>query len=61
MCIFSRLVLLALAARHGMDFLVSWNCIHIVSGRVKKIIEEINSAQGIRTPIVCTPEELMEV
>ena len=52
---------LGLAAWHGMDFLVSWNCIHIVSGRVKKIIEEINSTYGIRTPIVCTPEELMEV
>jgi len=43
-----------------MDFLVSWNCLHIISGRVKKIIEEINSGNGIRTPIICTPEELME-
>jgi len=51
---------LAVAAWHGMDFLVSWNCTHIVSGRIKRIIEEINSANGIRTPIVCTPEELME-
>jgi len=23
-------------------------------------IEEINAKQGIRTPIICTPEELME-
>ena len=52
---------LALATWHGMDFMVSWNCTHIVSGRVKKIIEEINSTYGIRTPIVCTAEELMEV
>ena len=52
---------LALATWHGMDFMVSWNCTHIVSGRVKKTIEEINSTYGIRTPIVCTPEELMEV
>lgn len=51
---------LAVAAWHGMDFLISWNCSHIVSGRVKRIIEEINSANGIRTPTVCTPEELME-
>ena len=51
---------LALAAWHGIDFMVSWNCTHIVSGRVKKIIEEINYTSGIRTPIVCTPEELME-
>lgn len=51
---------LALAAWHGMDFLVSWNCTHIVSGRVKRIIEEINLFRDIRTPIICTPEELME-
>lgn len=51
---------LALATWNGMDFMISWNCTHIVSGRVKKIIEEINTAYGIRTPIVCTPEELME-
>jgi hypothetical protein len=24
------------------------------------LIEEINARQGIRTPIICTPEELME-
>ena len=52
---------LALAAWHGIDFLVSWNCIHIVNGRVRMVLEEINSRHGIRTPIICTPEELMEV
>jgi len=25
------------------------------------IVEEINAEFGIRTPIICTPEELMEV
>lgn len=52
---------LALAAWHGLDYLVSWNCTHIVSGRVRMIIEEINAEFGIRTPIICTPEELMEI
>ena len=52
---------LAIASWHGMDFLVSWNCTHIVNGRIKMMIEEINARQGIRTPIICTPEELMEV
>ncbi len=52
---------LAMTAWHGLDFLVSWNCTHIVSGRVKMIIEEINAGFGIRTPVICTPEELMEV
>jgi len=51
---------LALAAWHGLDYLVSWNCTHVVNGRIRMIIEEINARQGIRTPIICTPEELME-
>lgn len=52
---------LALAAWHGLDFLVSWNFTHIVSGRVRRIIETINTQSGIHTPVICTPEELMEI
>ena len=51
---------LAVATWHGMDYLVSWNCAHIVNGRVKRVIEETNARRGLRTPIICTPEELME-
>ena len=51
---------LALATWHGMDFVVSWNCKHIANGHVRLLIEEINAERGIRTPIICTPEELME-
>jgi len=43
-----------------MEYLLSWNCTHIVSGRVKRWIEEINASNGVRTPVICTPEELME-
>ncbi len=52
---------LALAAFHGMDFLVTWNFGHILNPRVRTVVQAINTAQGISTPIVCTPEELMEV
>ena len=52
---------LAVAVWHGMDYLVTWNCSHIAGGRVKRIIESINTNQGIMTPVICTPEELMEV
>src|SRR4029450_4556080 len=38
-----------------VDYLVSWNCTHIVSGRVRMILEEVNAEFGIRTPIICTP------
>lgn len=52
---------LALAAWHGMDYVATWNCTHLASGRVRRILEEINAGRGIRTPMICTPEELMEV
>lgn len=52
---------LASAAWHGMDYLVSWNCTHIASGRVRAIVRRINEGAGMRTPVICTPEELMEV
>jgi predicted nucleic acid-binding protein len=51
---------LALAVYHGMDYLVTWNCTHIAAGRVIGIIQIINDGQGFQTPIICTPEELME-
>ena len=52
---------LAVATYHGMDFLVSWNFAHILNARVRGVIQDINTIQGISTPIMCTPEELMEV
>lgn len=52
---------LALAAWHRIDYLLSWNCKHIASARVQKTVRELNEELGIHTPIVCTPEELMEV
>jgi hypothetical protein len=52
---------LALASFHGMDFLVTWNFGHILNPRVRILVQTINTAQGISTPIICTPEELMEV
>ena len=41
--------------------IVSWNCTHIASARVRRIMGSINDTLDIRTPITCTPEELMEV
>ena len=52
---------LAVATYHGMDFLVSWNFTHILSARVRAVIQDINAIRGISTPIICTPEELMDV
>lgn len=52
---------LALAVWHGLDYLVTWNCTHIAGGKVKLIVQRINANRGIASPIICTPEELMEI
>ena len=52
---------LAVATCHGMDFLVSWNFSHILSARVRGVVQEINTIRGMSSPVICTPEELMEV
>ena len=52
---------LAIAAWYRVDYVLSWNCKHIASGRVQKLLQSVNSALAVHTPILCTPEELMEV
>jgi len=51
---------LALAVEHGMEFLVSWNMAHIVNGAVIRQLSILNEQRGVGTPVICTPEELME-
>lgn len=52
---------LAIAVWHEIDYVLSWNSKHIVSGRVRKVLEKINADLNIKTPVLCTPEELIEV
>jgi hypothetical protein len=52
---------LATASWYRVEYMLSWNLKHIASGRVRKIIREVNDQLGIYTPVICTPEELMEV
>lgn len=51
---------LALAVQHGMDYMVSWNFTHIVGARPRSIIQRMNYRMQMETPIICTPEELIE-
>lgn len=52
---------LALASVHAMDFLLTWNCRHIAAAEVRRRAAAINTREGFGVPILCTPEELMEV
>jgi len=48
----------AIAATHGVDFLVTWNCSHIANAAVRERIEAVCRAAGFRPPVICTPLEL---
>jgi predicted nucleic acid-binding protein len=50
---------IAVAAVHGMDFLVTWNCVHIANAANVKAIAFICREHSCECPVICTPEELM--
>ena len=51
---------IALAAAHGIEYLVTWNCSHIANAAVRLTIERICRDAGYEPPVICTPEELLE-
>ena len=51
---------IAVAAVHGMDYLVSWNCTHIANATMRGRIEAICRGAGFAPPVICTPLELVK-
>ena len=51
---------IALAVAYTMDYLVTWNCAHIANGTVIRRLVDINSELQVHTPVIVTPEELLE-
>lgn len=51
---------IAVAAVHGLDYLLSWNCTHIANARMRGKIEGLCRGAGYNPPMLCTPRELME-
>jgi len=49
---------IATAAVHGMDFLVTWNCVHIANAAIARALALICREHGFECPVICTPEEL---
>lgn len=50
----------AYAVSYEMDYLVTWNLKHIASGKTISRLQEANEVLGRRSPIILTPESLME-
>ncbi len=51
---------IAVAAVHGMDYLLTWNCTHIANASLRPRIEALCRAFGHEPPTICTPQELLE-
>lgn len=49
----------ALAAVHGMDFLLTWNCTHIANATLREPIASVCRTNGYEPPAICTPDELL--
>jgi len=42
-----------------MDFLVTWNCMHIVKAVIAKAVAANCREHAYECPTICTPEELL--
>ena len=50
----------AVAAAHGIDYLLTWNCTHIANPMLRGKIESICRVTGFEPPVICTPVEFMQ-
>jgi hypothetical protein len=50
---------IAIAAVHGVDFLLSWNFKHIANPVIQAQIAARLAHMGLALPFICAPEELL--
>ena len=51
---------IAVAAVHGVEYLLTWNCKHIANATMRQAIGRACRAAGYEPPVICTPEELID-
>ncbi|MEX2141293.1 MAG: type II toxin-antitoxin system VapC family toxin [Pirellulales bacterium] len=51
---------LAFAVAYRMDYMVTWNCRHLANGETIRRLRDVNDELNRATPIIVTPEELLE-
>ena len=52
---------IALAATHGMHFLLTWNFTHINNAATEEELKAVCEGHGFHCPVICTPDELMQI
>ena len=50
---------IAIATVHNIQFLLTWNCVHLANAEISIEIKSVCKSKGYECPIICTPEELM--
>lgn len=51
---------IAIAATATIPYLLTWNCRHLANAVMRPVIDRVCQESGYPTPIICTPEELLE-
>ncbi|MEO8497946.1 MAG: type II toxin-antitoxin system VapC family toxin [Planctomycetota bacterium] len=52
---------IAVSAMNSMDYLLTWNCKHIANPSLRRRIEAVLVSSGVTPPVICTPQELINV
>ncbi len=52
---------ISMAAVHGIQFLLTWNCKHIANPENRPKIERACRHSGMEPPLICTPFDLLEI
>jgi predicted nucleic acid-binding protein len=52
---------ISIATVHGMDYLLTWNLKHIANASIRNAINDACRQRGYEPPVICTPEELLEM
>ena len=50
---------IAIAAVHGIQFLMTWNCVHLANAVIAQKVAGICVRNGFACPTICTPEALL--
>lgn len=52
---------ISVATISGVEYLLTWNCKHIANPALRPQIERICRELGFEPPVICTPQELLEI
>ena len=50
----------AIAAVHGLNYLVTWNLKHIANAMIRARAEAICRECGYEPPVICTPDQMLQ-